>query len=76
MWHEWETRHVRRVFWWGDVSGRDHLEELGVDGRAILKWILKKRGGKHGPDLSGSGWGQVAGACECGNEPSGSVKRG
>jgi hypothetical protein len=30
------------VFWWGDVRGRDHLEDLGVEGRTILKWILKK----------------------------------
>jgi hypothetical protein len=32
--------------------------------------------GGHGLDLSGSGKGQVLGTCECGNEPSGSVKRG
>jgi hypothetical protein len=25
-------------------------------------------------ELSGSGHGQVAGTCECGNEPSGSIK--
>jgi hypothetical protein len=29
-----------------------------------------------GRDLSGSGQRQVAGSCECGNEPSGSVKCG
>jgi hypothetical protein len=28
----------------------------------------------HGLDRSGSGLGQVAGACECGNEPSGYIK--
>jgi hypothetical protein len=27
-------------------------------------------------DLSGSGYGQVAGSCECGNEPSAPIKRG
>jgi len=30
--------------------------------------------GKHGLDWSGSGQGQVAGACECGNEPPDSIK--
>ena len=29
-----------------------------------------------GLDLVGPGWGQVADACECGNEPSGSIKCG
>jgi hypothetical protein len=27
-------------------------------------------------DWAGSGYGQMAGACECGNEPSGSIKCG
>jgi len=30
----------------------------------------------YGPYRSGSGLGQVAGTCECGNEPSGSIKCG
>jgi hypothetical protein len=25
-------------FCWGNLRGRDHLEDLGVDGRIILKW--------------------------------------
>jgi hypothetical protein len=29
-------------FWLGDPKDRDHLEDLGIDGRIILKWILKK----------------------------------
>ena len=29
-------------FWWGNVRERDHLEDLGVDGRIIVKWIFKK----------------------------------
>jgi hypothetical protein len=30
----------------------------------------------YGLDWAGSGYIQVAGTCECGNEPSGSIKRG
>jgi len=32
--------------------------------------------GEYGLDRAGSGWGQVAGTCECGNELSGSIKCG
>jgi hypothetical protein len=29
-------------FWWGDLMERDHSEDLGLDGRIILKLISKK----------------------------------
>jgi len=29
-------------FWSEDPKGRDHSEDVGVDGRIILEWILKK----------------------------------
>jgi hypothetical protein len=69
---------VYKGFWWGNLSVRDHLETPGVDGRIILRWISRRWDGMWGyeVDQTGSGKGQVADICECGNEPSGSIKSG
>ena len=45
-WRVWETEDVHTRFWWGDLRERDHLEDLGADGRIMLKWIFKKWDGK------------------------------
>jgi hypothetical protein len=29
-------------FWSEKLKGRDHLEDLGIDEKIILKWILRK----------------------------------
>jgi hypothetical protein len=42
MWHVWGRGDVYTGFWWGDMREREHLENLGVDGRIILKWGFKK----------------------------------
>jgi hypothetical protein len=40
-------------FWWEKLRERDHLRELGVDGRIILRWILRKWGVGYRLDQSG-----------------------
>jgi hypothetical protein len=37
---------VRTEFWWEHLKGKDHLGELVVDGRIILKWAFKKWDGE------------------------------
>ena len=37
----WETGGVHTGFSWGNLGERDHLEDVGVDGRIILEWIVK-----------------------------------
>jgi hypothetical protein len=34
------------LFWSENLKGRDHSEDLGVDGRVIFEWILGKSSGK------------------------------
>jgi hypothetical protein len=41
-----------------------------------IKMDLQEVGRRHGLVRSGPGQEQVAGSCECGNEPSGSIKSG
>jgi len=33
---------VYKGFWWGNLREREYLEDPGVDGRIILRWIFKK----------------------------------
>jgi hypothetical protein len=44
--HVWKTVEVHTGFWLGDLKERHHLEDLGIDGRIVLKWIFKKRDGE------------------------------
>jgi hypothetical protein len=33
---------VHKIFWWGHLRARAHLEYLDVEGRVILKWVFEK----------------------------------
>jgi len=42
MWHTWARGEVHTEFLWGKVREREHLEDLGVDGRIILRHMFRK----------------------------------
>jgi hypothetical protein len=42
MWHVWEGGEAYTGFWWGKLRERDHMEDPGVNGRIILRWIFRK----------------------------------
>jgi hypothetical protein len=34
--------HVHIGFWWGNLCEGDHLEDQGINGSIILRWIFRK----------------------------------
>jgi hypothetical protein len=40
--HTCWTREGHAGSWWGDLKQGDHVRDLGVDGRIILKLMFKK----------------------------------
>jgi hypothetical protein len=58
-------------FWGGNLREGDHLGDPGVDGRIILRWIVRKWDVGVWTGLSWLRIGTVGG-----NEPSGSIKCG
>jgi hypothetical protein len=37
---------VHTGFWCGNLRERAHMEDLGIDGRIILKWVFEKWNGR------------------------------
>jgi hypothetical protein len=52
------------------------LEDLGIDGRIILKLILYEMGGGGMDGIALAGDRTIGGAFKCGNEPSGFMEIG
>jgi len=67
---------VYRVFWRGNLREISHLEDPGVDGRIILRWIFREWNVDAGTESIWLRIGTGVGTCECGYEPSGSIKCG
>jgi hypothetical protein len=44
--HRVFARGYAYYIWVGKPKGKNHLEDVGVNGRIILKWIHKKYDGK------------------------------
>jgi hypothetical protein len=38
-----EEKKTHTAIFWGHLKERDDLEDLGINERKILKWILKER---------------------------------
>jgi len=44
MWHIQQRAERQTGFWRRNLRERDNMEGLGIDGRIILKWMLKEIG--------------------------------
>ena len=48
-----EGDEVLTGLWWGNLREKDSLADIGIEGRALLKWILRRVDGRA---LSGLMW--------------------
>ena len=44
------TEELHAGFWWSTLRAKDHLEDPGINGSLILRWIFRKWNGRHGLD--------------------------
>ena len=52
IWHIWDKRKIRTEFWWGYLKERDHLKDVDVDRKAILKLALSRKHGMAWTDFT------------------------
>ena len=45
MWHVLVREELRKGFWWRNLRETDHLDDLGINGRILLKWTIMKSDG-------------------------------
>ena len=38
LWHVWGRVEMHTEFWWGSLRERDHLQDISIDRKMILKW--------------------------------------
>jgi len=54
MFYVWGKIEVHIEFWWVDLKEKGHLEDIGVDGRTILKWFIGSVMNNNALDCCGS----------------------
>jgi hypothetical protein len=74
LWFHIEEGRYRALV--GKLEGKRTLGRPRIEWEDNIRMNLKEVGQEYGMDSVGSGQGQVAGTCECGNEHSGSIKCG
>jgi len=48
MWHVLGRAELHKEFWWGNLRETDHLNDLSINGRIILIFMLRRMGEGHG----------------------------
>lgn len=72
----WERSETQIELQWGNMKEGDFLEDLGVGGRVISRWIIKKQNWRVWTEFIWHGVGKVANCGEEGNTHLGSIKCG
>jgi hypothetical protein len=42
----WDAGYVHIGYWWVHLRERNHLKDMKVDGRIIIKWFFKRWNGE------------------------------